>query len=129
MSLPRWLERIFSHYQAPYQVHQHLPVHSANQLAHAEHTSGQRVAKPVFFAAGKRPVTVIVPASAQVDLERVREVLGMNEVRLASEDDIARWFKGCSPGCVPPIRIRSDQVLVMERPLATLRTSFLSAVT
>src|SRR2546425_73713 len=44
MSVPRWLERIFSHYKAPYQVHQHLPVHSANQLAHAEHTSGHQVA-------------------------------------------------------------------------------------
>ena len=129
MSVPRWLERIFAHYQTPYQVHQHLPVHSANQLAHAEHTSGHRVAKPVFFVAGNRPLTVVVPASAQVDPNRVAAVLGLNDLRLASEDEIAGWFKGCSAGCVPPIRIRSDQVLFMDRSLANLGTILFSAGT
>jgi Ala-tRNA(Pro) deacylase len=127
MSLPKWLERIFSHYQAPYQVHSHLPVRSANQLAHAEHISGHRVAKAVFFAAGNRPITAVVPASTQVDLERVRDVLGMNHVRLATEEDIAGWFKGCPPGCVPPIRLRSDQILIMDRSLASLGTILFSA--
>ena len=122
MSVPRWLERIFSHYNTPYQVHQHFPVHSANQLAHAEHTSGHRVAKPVFFAAGAQPVTVVVPASTQVDTDRVRAILGRTDVHLASEDDIAHCFKGCNPGCVPPLRIRSDQVLLMDRSLANLGT-------
>src|SRR5579864_4202890 len=129
MSLPHWLKRIFAHYRAPYQVHNHLPVHSANQLAHAEHTSGHRVAKPVFFAAGHRPVTVVVPASTQVDPDRVRDILGLGELRLAGEEEIADWFKGCSPGCVPPLRIRTDQVLVMDRSLATLGSILFAAGT
>jgi CheY-like chemotaxis protein/prolyl-tRNA editing enzyme YbaK/EbsC (Cys-tRNA(Pro) deacylase) len=123
------LERIFSHYNAPYQVHEHLPVHSANQLAHAEHTSGHRVAKPVFFAAGSQPVTVVVPASTQVDPDRVGAVLGRKDIRLASEDVIARWFKGCNPGCVPPLRLRSDQVLLMDRSLANLGNILFAAGT
>jgi CheY-like chemotaxis protein/prolyl-tRNA editing enzyme YbaK/EbsC (Cys-tRNA(Pro) deacylase) len=118
MSLPRWLERIFSHYQVCYEEHHHLPVYSSNQLAHAEHTSGHRVAKPVFLAAGNRPVTVIMPASERLDVHRVEKVLGVDNLRLASEDEIAGWFKGCRPGCVPPVRIRSDQVLLMDRALA-----------
>jgi Ala-tRNA(Pro) deacylase len=129
MSVPRWLERLLTHYQVPYQVHEHLPVHSANQLAHAEHTSGHRVAKPVFFAGGGQPVTVVVPASTQVDPERVREVLGLDDLHLACEENIAHWFKGCSPGCVPPLRIRSDQVLVMDRSLASLGSILFAAGT
>lgn len=129
MSVPRWLERIFSHYIAPYEVHQHLPVHSANQLAHAEHTSGHRVAKPVFFVGDGQPVTVVVPASTQVDPERVREVLGLKQLHLADEEDITGWFKGCSPGCVPPLRIRADQILVMDRSLASLGSILFAAGT
>ncbi len=120
MALPRWLEKIFAHYQAPYQELQHLPVHSANQLAHAQQTSGHRVAKPVFLAGAARPITVVLPASASLDVERVGDVLGLPGLRLAGEDEIAGWFKGCAPGCLPPVRIRSDQVLLMDRSLAHL---------
>ena len=58
MSVPRWLERIFSCCGATYQEHQHLPVFSALHLAQAEHVSGHCVAKSVFLAADKRPVTI-----------------------------------------------------------------------
>src|SRR5262249_33254234 len=118
MSVPRWLTRIFHHYAVPYQEHHHLPVFSASHLARAEHVSGHRVAKPVFLAFGKRPVTVVLPASGRLDLERVRAVTGPGELRFASEAEITAWFKGCQPGGVPPLRLRSDQVLLMDRSLA-----------
>src|SRR5262249_30122143 len=40
------------------------------------------------------------------------------ELRFASEAEITAWFKGCQPGGVPPLRLRSDQVLLMDRSLA-----------
>jgi Ala-tRNA(Pro) deacylase len=120
MSLPSWFQRILAHHEVQYQEHEHLPAYSANQLAHAEHTTGHRVAKPVFLAAGKRPVMVVLPASARLDLGRLNEVLGLNGLRLAEEDDIRGWFKGCRPGCVPPVRLRSDQIIMMDRSLAHL---------
>jgi len=127
MSLPRWLQRIFSRHHAPYEEHEHLPVHSANQLAHAEHISGHRVAKPVFLAGGKRPVMVVVPASTRVDVARVNQVLGMKDLRLAGENEIQAWFKGCDPGCVPPVRLRSDQIILMDRALASMGTILFAA--
>jgi CheY-like chemotaxis protein len=118
MAVPRWLTQLFHHYQVPFEVHHHLPVHSATQLAHAEHVSGHRVAKPIFLAAGTRPLTVVLPASARLDLPRVQAIAGKNPLRFASEDEIAEWFKGCEPGSVPPVRIRSDQLVLMDRSLA-----------
>ena len=81
MSAPLWLARILDRYQVPYQYHEHPPVHSASHLAHAEHVPGAQVAKPVFLRAGSRLVTVVLPASARVDMDRVRQVVGAPDLR------------------------------------------------
>jgi CheY-like chemotaxis protein/prolyl-tRNA editing enzyme YbaK/EbsC (Cys-tRNA(Pro) deacylase) len=120
MAVPRWLRRIFCHYGVSYEEHHHPAAYSASQLAQAEHVSGHRVAKTVFLAHHSRPVSVVLPACARLDLAVVRSVLGSPELRLASEEEMARWFKGCEPGGVPPLRLRRDQSLLMDRALAHL---------
>lgn len=120
MAIPCWLKRILDYHGAPYKEHQHPPVHSASELAHAEHVSGHRVCKTVLLAARGRPVAVALPASARLDLDRVQAVLACPDLRLATEAEIAGWFKGCQPGAVPPLRLRSDQQVLMDRSLAHL---------
>jgi CheY-like chemotaxis protein/prolyl-tRNA editing enzyme YbaK/EbsC (Cys-tRNA(Pro) deacylase) len=120
MSMPQWLRRILDYHGAPYQEHHHVPVFSASHLAEAEHVSGHRVAKTVLFHARSHPVMVVLPASARVDVARVQAVLGEPDLRLASEEEIHGWFKGCEPGCVPPLRMRRDQRILMDRSLAHL---------
>ena len=53
-------------------------------------------------------------------LERVKAVLGESELRLATEGEIAGWFKGCEPGSIPPFRLRGDVRILMDRGLAHL---------
>jgi Ala-tRNA(Pro) deacylase len=129
MSVPSWLTRILDHYQVPYEMHHHPPVHSASHLAHAEHISGCWVAKPVFLMAGTQLITVVVPANARVEPARVQEVLGARDLRFASEVEIVARFKGCQPGTVPPLRLRADQTLLMDRSLAHLHTITFAAGT
>jgi len=129
MSVPLWLTRILNHYNVPFAIHQHPPVQSASHLAHAEHISGRRVAKSVFLLAGKQLITVVLPASARVDVGRVQKVLGVNDLRMATEAEIAARFKGCAPGAVPPLRLRADQVLLMDRALANLQSITFAAGT
>jgi CheY-like chemotaxis protein/prolyl-tRNA editing enzyme YbaK/EbsC (Cys-tRNA(Pro) deacylase) len=109
-----------TYYRIPYREHEHPPVFSASHLAHVEHVSGRRVAKVVFLNARNHPVMVVLPAVARLDLERVRAVLGEPELRLATEAEIASWFKGCELGCVPPFHLRSDLRILMDRGLAHL---------
>lgn len=120
MSMPQWLRRILDYHGVPYRELHHLPVFSALHLAEAEHVSGHRVAKPVLFRAHGCPVMVVAPASARVDVARVQQVLGEPDLHLASEADVQNWFKGCAPGCVPPLRLRRDQRILMDRSLAHL---------
>jgi CheY-like chemotaxis protein len=57
-----------------------------------------------------------------VDAQRVAKVLGWPEIRFASETEIAGWFKGCQAGGVPPLRLRGDERIFMERSLAHFGT-------
>src|SRR6266852_6207102 len=120
MGTPRWLKQILNHYGVPYEEHHHPPVYSAQELAEAEHTSGWRVAKTVFLADRGRPVGVVLPASARLDLTRVQSVLGIPDLRLAIEAEITAWFKGCEAGAVPPLQLRGDERILMDRSLAHL---------
>lgn len=120
MSVPHWLRRLLGYHGVPYCEHIHAPVFSASHLAHVEHVTGRRVAKVVFLNARTHPVMVVLPAVARLDVERVRSVLGDPELRLATETEIAGWFKGCEPGCVPPFRLRSDLRILLDRGLAHL---------
>jgi CheY-like chemotaxis protein len=129
MGMPRWLRQILNHYDVPYQEHHHPPVFSAQELAEVEHTTGWRVAKTVFLADRGRPLGVVLPASARLDLARVQSVLGIPDLRLASEPEITTWFKGCQPGAVPPLLLRGDERILMDRSLAHLGTILFPAGT
>jgi Ala-tRNA(Pro) deacylase len=129
MALPSWLRQILKHHNVPYEEHHHPPVFSASRLAQAEHMTGYRVAKTVFLVADGKPVGVVIPACAQVDPVSVQEVLGRRELRLATEPEIAGWFKGCEPGTVPPVRLRRDECILMDRSLAHLGSILFSAGT
>ena len=120
MSVPVWLRRLLKYYRIPYDEHEHSPVFSASHLAQIEHVTGRRVAKVVFLNARNHPVMVVLPAVARLDLKRVQAVLGEPELLLATEEQIAGWFKGCEPGCIPPFRLRSDLRILMDRGLAHL---------
>jgi CheY-like chemotaxis protein len=118
MAVPHWFQRILNHYEVPFEEIQHPPTYSAAHLAQTLHVSGRRVAKTVFLAAAGRPVAVVLPANTQVDPDRVAVVLGEGPVRFASEAEMAAWFKGCEPGAVPPLRLRGDEQILMDRSLA-----------
>lgn len=120
MGIPTWLQRILEHYHVPYEVHRHAPVFSASRLAAAEHVTGYRVAKTVLVNAHGRPLSVVLPACARLDADSLRAVTGEGDVRLASESEIGGWFRGCAPGTVPPLRLRSGQSVLMDRGMAHL---------
>lgn len=119
MAIPCWLQRILEHQDIPYEIHRHPPAHGASHLAHAEHVSGHRVAKTVFLNAHGRPVMLVLPATARLDLARVQDVLGSG-LRFATEAEISDWFRGCPPGAVPPLRLRANLCILMDRSLAHL---------
>src|SRR5262249_43166097 len=104
MAAATWIREELDRRGIAYQELHHPDAFTAQEVAQREHCSGHRVAKVVGVVADGRPVEVVLPASRRVDLERVRDLLGAKEARLASEEELGRCFTDCELGAIPALR-------------------------
>jgi Ala-tRNA(Pro) deacylase len=81
----------------------HRHTMTANQTASEVRVPRQRVAKGVLFCDDETYVLAVVPASHRVDPEALAELLGLDNLDLASEDELANLFPDCEPGAVPAV--------------------------
>lgn len=96
------LHELLDQHDITYERHSHERVVSAQRLAAEEHVSGWEVAKPVLLSISGDLAMAVVPAAAEVDLDKCMELLGHNEVRLATEDEFVATFADSELGAEPP---------------------------
>jgi Ala-tRNA(Pro) deacylase len=101
----------------PFAEYHHTDAYTAQEVAHREHFSGHHVAKVVVAMADGRPVELILPASRRVCLERVGQLLGARDIRLASEEEMALIFDDCETGAIPPLREWPGVEVLMDESL------------
>jgi Ala-tRNA(Pro) deacylase len=104
MATLNWVRDELDHEGVRYEELHHRPAYTAQAVAQCEHVSGHRVAKVVVVMADGRAVELVLPATRRVVLKWVGAVLGAQDVRLASEEDMARDFSDCEVGAIPPLR-------------------------
>jgi Ala-tRNA(Pro) deacylase len=107
--------------------HWHPRAVTAQELAQALHVTGYRVAKSVIVRADQRLWICLIPATATLDLEKVREVLGTREARLATEDEFAERFPECELGAEPPFGKLYDLPVLMDDSLEVAEDLLLRA--
>src|SRR5262245_14318389 len=117
MATATWIREELDRRGIAYEELHHPDAYTAQEVAHREHVSGHRVAKVVCVMADGRPVELILPASRRVQLDRVKDVLGAGEVRLASEEELGRYFPDCEVGAVPALRHWPGMEVIMDRHL------------
>src|SRR6266508_5062672 len=100
-----------------FDVLEHAHTERAADEAAALGVGPEQVAKTLILLAPSANVRGVLAASERIDLHKVAAVLGVGgkEVRLASEDDLARDYPDFELGAVPPFGGREDQVIVDER--------------
>ena len=97
------LEEYLTGEDVAYTIDEHPPCYTAQELAQVEHISGRLIAKAVMIVADNNPVMVVVPGVAKVDLAAVRRALGVEEARLAVENEFGHLFPDCEVGAMPPL--------------------------
>jgi Ala-tRNA(Pro) deacylase len=85
-----------------YALIRHSPASSASQVAESVHISGQNLAKVVIVVIQGRLAMAVVTATRDVDFIRLQRIIGLNNVRLAHESELADRFEGCQLGAAPP---------------------------
>ena len=101
MPIRRLREFLDSH-GVKYFVVSHSPAYTAQEIAAAAHVPGKELAKTVMVNIAGKMAMVVLPASRQLDFERLRRVSATREVELASEEEFAGLFPECEIGAMPP---------------------------
>ena len=98
-----------------YELLEHAHTESALAEAEALGISPDDVAKTLVVKTGDGYVRAVLPASARLDLAKLRSLQGggRHAVHLATEDDLRRDYPEFALGAVPPVGgARRDPVLV-----------------
>lgn len=85
-----------------FQLRHHPARFTAQEVAAAEHVTGEEVAKVVILKAGQRFVMAVLPATFVLKMDRVKAALKLDDARLATEEEIARLFPDCEIGAMSP---------------------------
>ncbi|MBN2183397.1 MAG: YbaK/EbsC family protein [Sedimentisphaerales bacterium] len=85
-----------------YDLTNHTPTFTAQQVAAAEHEPGRYVAKPVIVKADGRYMMCVLAACYKIDLGALKKQLGAEHVELALENEIGEIFEDCELGAEPP---------------------------
>ncbi|NHQ59965.1 YbaK/EbsC family protein [Chlorobium sp. BLA1] len=98
----RKLREFLDSHAVRYFVLSHSPAYTAQEIAAAAHVPGKELAKTVIVSINGTMAMVVLPASRQLDFERLREVTGTRDVELAGEREFAGLFPECEIGAMPP---------------------------
>jgi Ala-tRNA(Pro) deacylase len=88
--------------QIKYQVIQHSPAYTAQEIASRAHVSGKELAKTVVLKIDGDLALAVLPASSHVDTAALKARLGCESVRLATEFEFKDRFPNCEVGAMPP---------------------------
>jgi Ala-tRNA(Pro) deacylase len=117
MATQMWIRKMLGYRSIPFEELHHQDVYTTQELAQREHFSGHRVAKVVVAMVDGNPAELVLPASRHVALERVRQILNACEIRLATEEEMERYFSDVEVGAIPPLRHWKDVKVLMDRSL------------
>lgn len=103
MSIPKRIRMYLDSMNVSYEWLQHSEAFTAQEVAHALHLSGKRLAKTVVVEADSRMIMVVLPASHRLVMSELRGVVEAREVKLLPEAELEKIFPGCDLGAIPPL--------------------------
>jgi Ala-tRNA(Pro) deacylase len=80
----------------------HSKAYTAQQIAASAHIPGKALAKTVMIKLGDKMAMAVLPASKMVNFGMLKEVIGSDDVELATEREFKDKFPDCEIGAMPP---------------------------
>lgn len=103
MAISKKLKDYLEKESVAYELHQHPITYTAAQTAGIQHIPGKQFLKAVIIKADGKYHMCVLPATYLVDFKKLKDVLGAQEVRLATESEAANIFPDYEVGAEPPI--------------------------
>jgi Ala-tRNA(Pro) deacylase len=98
----RQLEELLGTRGATYERIAHPEAFTSQEEAAAADVSGWSWAKVVIVKEREGLAMAVLPACCTIDMDRLKGVIGLGEVELASVEEVLAHFPGCELGAMPP---------------------------
>ena len=95
----------------------HSPAFTAQELAARVHVPGRSFVKSVMVRADGKHYQIALSANQRLDLDRIRNFLGVDDVHLETEDEFRNLFPDCELGAMPPFGNLYGVPVIAERSL------------
>jgi len=80
----------------------HSLAYTAQEIAASAHIKGKELAKTVLVKIDGKMAMTVCPASYKIDLQKLQQSIGAENVRLANEQEFKDKFPDCEVGAMPP---------------------------
>lgn len=110
--------------QVKYVTISHSVAYTAQEIAASAHIRGKELAKTVMVMLDGELAMAVLPASYQLDLDKLKDVAGAASVRLATEAEFKDKFPDCETGAMPPfgnlygMKVFADETLAEDEEIA-----------
>jgi Ala-tRNA(Pro) deacylase len=96
----------------------HSPAYTAREVAAAEKMPAHNLAKAVIYHGDNGFGMLLIPGDYVVDFATVLRLLGLNQIRLATEIEIGHLFPDSELGAMPPIGNLIEMPILLDEALA-----------
>jgi Ala-tRNA(Pro) deacylase len=117
MSVQPAVRELLERGHVPYQTFTHRLAYTAQEEAAAAHVPGRDWAKTIVCVADGQAILAVLPAPFVINFEKLRMLVGARRLRLATEEEMARWYPGCEVGAIPPLGPLYRQRVFVDRKL------------
>lgn len=117
MSIARRVRTYLEQEGVAYEHSEHPPAFTAQEVAAAEHVPGKELAKTVMLTDGEAFLMAVLPATRRIELDELREVAGIPDLRLADEDEFAGLFPDVETGAMAPFGNLYDVPVFVDQAL------------
>ena len=109
------IKEFLDEHSIKYTIIKHSSAYTAQEIAASAHISGKELAKTVMIKFDGKMAMAVLPASYKISFDDLKEVLGVEKVRLAYEQEFMDNFPDCEVGAMPPFgNIYGMEVYVAE---------------
>jgi len=96
----------------------HPPAYTAREVASADRMPAHNLVKTVVYRGDNGYGLLLVPADYVVNFGEVLRLLGLTEIRLASELELQALFPDCELGAMPPFGNLFDIPVLVDEHIA-----------
>ncbi len=96
------LKEYLDKHNVKYVTIKHSLAFTAQEIAASAHIKGKELAKTVLIKMNGKMAMCVLPASYKVNFDQLKELMSIENIRLANEVEFKDKFPECEVGAMPP---------------------------